>query len=371
MKVETFVDIVNCDFYTGVPDSQLRALCDYLMAHYGIDSKHHVIAANEGNCVGLACGYYLATGKVPVVYMQNSGVGNATNPILSLLNEEIYGIPMVFVIGWRGEPGTQDEPQHIYQGKVTLNLLDDIGIEYVIIEENTTAEELRQHMNYFRGVLANGRCVAFVIRKNALYSEKNVNYCNTHTLKREDAIDKILEYAQKDLIISTTGKISRELYELREKHGEGHQLDFMTVGSMGHCSSIALGVALQKAEKRIWCFDGDGALLMHMGALAVIGSFAPRNLVHVVLNNEAHESVGGMPTVAGSVNMIQIAKACGYPYVACAESIAELSDCLKEVNNKKALSFIEIKCAVGSRSDLGRPQIVLKENRREFMRSLM
>ncbi|MCR4655906.1 MAG: phosphonopyruvate decarboxylase [Lachnospiraceae bacterium] len=370
MKAETFVDILGSEFYTGVPDSKLRPLCDYLMDSYGTDPGHHVIAANEGNCTAIAAGYHLATGKVPVVYMQNSGEGNIINPFSSLMHEEVYGIPCVFVIGWRGEPDTKDEPQHIFQGKITLKLLEDMGIRYFVVSKDTGDEEVCKVMDGFKNDLSEGRCVAFVIRKGALAYDEKVAYQNNYALTREKAIRCVAEAAGRDPVISTTGKASRELFEIREAKGEGHSYDFLTVGSMGHASSIALGVALNKPERKVWCIDGDGAVLMHMGALAVIGSLSPKNLVHVAINNGAHESVGGMPTCASKLKLSEIAKACGYPYVASAEDIETLEHELKEAKKRDSLSFIEIKCSIGSRSDLGRPTRSPMENKKGFMEHL-
>ena len=307
MQVETFVRVLNADFYTGVPDSQLKALCNYLMNTYGIDPLHHVIAANEGNCTALAAGYHLATGKVPVVYMQNSGEGNIINPVASLLNDQVYAIPMIFVVGWRGEPNVHDEPQHVYQGQVTLKLLEDMGIEAFVLSQETTEAELEQAMSSFRQLLEKGKNVAFVIRKNALTYTKKVRYANDYPMQREEIIRHITYASGKDPIVSTTGKASRELFEIRAAEGQTHGTDFLTVGSMGHASSIALGIALQRPDIRVWCIDGDGAALMHMGAMAVIGQNAPKNLIHIVINNEAHETVGGMPTVAGHADLAAVA----------------------------------------------------------------
>ncbi len=370
MNVEKFVEIIGSDFYTGVPDSQLKALCNYLMNTYGIDPHHHIIAANEGNCAALAAGYHLATGKIPVVYMQNSGEGNIINPAASLLNEKVYAIPMVFIIGWRGEPGVHDEPQHIYQGEVTVKLLDDMEIASYIISKDTTEEEAKAKMADFRSLLDQGKDVAFVIRKGALeYSEK-VNYHNENSMLREEIIRHVIKYSGEDPIVSTTGKASRELFELRKANEQSHHYDFLTVGSMGHSSSIALGVALNKPEKRVWCIDGDGAVLMHMGAMAVIGSIKPGNLIHIVINNAAHETVGGMPTVAGSVDLVAAAKACGYPHAVSVSDFLSLDQALVEAKGRNELSFIEAKCAIGARDDLGRPTTTALENKQNFMNFL-
>lgn len=358
------------DFFTGVPDSQLRPLCDYLMDNFGIDPKHHIIAANEGNCTAIAAGYHLATGKVPVVYMQNSGEGNVINPVASLLNDKVYAIPCVFIIGWRGEPGVHDEPQHIYQGEVTLKLLEDMGIDYFVIDKSTDEKQVYGQLNKWQSVLQAGKQVAFVVKKGALEYDNKVKYANGNSLLREEVIRRITNVSGTDPIISTTGKPSRELFEIREANKQGHGYDFLTVGSMGHCSSIALGVAINKPKEKIWCIDGDGAALMHMGAMALIGSVKPGNLVHVVLNNGAHETVGGMPTVAGDINFCEIAKACGYEKVLKATDATQLDGALREAKNSEILTFVEVLCSIASRADLGRPTTTAIENKIAFMKTV-
>lgn len=367
MKVQRLVEIIGSDFYTGVPDSQLKALCDYLMDTYGIDPRHHIIAANEGNCAALAAGYHLATGKIPVVYMQNSGEGNMINPAASLLNDQVYAIPVVFLIGWRGEPGIQDEPQHIFQGSVTVKLLEDMGISTCVIGKDTADDEVAAAMANFRGMLSAGRDVAFVIRKGALTDAPKVEYQNSGKMMREEIIRQILKASGEDPIISTTGKASRELFEIREENGQSHKYDFLTVGSMGHASSIALGVAANRPGAKVWCIDGDGAVLMHMGALAVLGANRPKNLIHIVINNGAHETVGGMPTVAPSVHFVRIALACGYPYAVSVDDADALAMELEKARERNELSLIEVKCAIGARGDLGRPTTTTLENKQNFM----
>lgn len=367
MQVENFVRILGSDFFTGVPDSQLKALCNYLMNTYGIDQKHHIIAANEGNCTALAAGYHLATGKVPVVYMQNSGEGNIINPVASLLNDKVYAIPMIFVVGWRGEPGVHDEPQHIYQGEVTIKLLEDMGIATFVLSKDTTEEELQNKMQEFSKVLESGKDVAFVIRKGALNYDSKVKYTNGNVMIREEIIQHIVKASGEDPIVSTTGKASRELFETRVANNQSHKYDFLTVGSMGHSSSIALGVALNKPNTKIWCVDGDGAVLMHMGSMAVLGANAPKNMVHVVINNGAHETVGGMPTVAANIDIVAIAKACGYPYAVSVSNFTDLDRELNAAKSRNTLSLVEIKCSIGARDDLGRPTTTALENKQNFM----
>ena len=370
MKVERFVEILESDFYAGVPDSQLKALCNYLINTYGVDGKHHIIAANEGNCTAIAAGYHLATGKVPVVYMQNSGEGNIINPVASLMNDKVYGIPCIFIVGWRGEPGVHDEPQHIYQGEVTVKLLEDMDIATFIIGKETADEEVEAVMKDFGSLLEQGKQVGFVVRKGALEYDETPKYANDNKLIREEIIEHIINVTGEDPIISTTGKTSRELFELRVARNETHGHDFLTVGSMGHSSSIALGLAMHKPDKKVWIIDGDGAMLMHMGSMAIVGAYAPKNIVHIVINNSSHESVGGQPTVAGHMDIVKIAEGCGYPNVFSVDTLDDLDTVLKVANNRNELSLIEVKSAIGARANLGRPTTTAKENKVNFMRTL-
>ena len=369
MKVEEFLERIPSNFFTGVPDSQLKALCDSLMESYGI-SERHIIAVNEGNAVGLAAGYFLATGKVPTVYLQNSGEGNAMNPLASLCAKSVYAIPMLLIIGYRGEPGVKDEPQHVFQGEITLAFLDMMQIPYFVLEKESTKEELEEACKRFSTVFSEGRQAAIVVKKGALTREKSYPYANSHSLVREEAIQSVLRFSGKNPIVSTTGKISREVYEIRDAKGEGHGLDFLTVGSMGHASSIALGIALEKKEKKVFCLDGDGAALMHMGAMATIGSCGPKNFIHILFNNEAHETVGGQPTVSKTVNYRDIATAVGYRNVYLAKDENSLETALAKSIIEEGPVFIEIACSVYSRSDLGRPKTTAVENKEAFMAEL-
>jgi len=369
MQVIDFVKTLNSEFYVGVPDSQLKALCNYLMNTYGI-GNNHIITANEGNAVALAAGYNLATSKIPVVYMQNSGEGNIINPVASLTNEKVYNIPMIFVIGYRGEPGVKDEPQHIYQGEITIKLLEDLEIQSFIIGEDTTIEELKNKMIEFTKLLNEGKSVAFVIRKNALKYDFKVDYENDNSMMREEIISHIVKVSKEDPIISTTGKASRELFEIRENNNMEHKYDFLTVGSMGHSSSIALGVSLFKKNQKIWCIDGDGALLMHMGSIAIIGNMKPKNLVHILINNSSHETVGGMPTVIDNIDIVNLFKSVGYSKVYSVSSFDELDKILNIVKNEDELTFIEVKSKIGSRENLGRPTIKPIDNKINFMNYL-
>ncbi len=364
------IDFLNrFEFFTGVPDSLLAPIGNYLISKYGI-SKQHIIAANEGNCTALAAGYHLATGKIPVVYLQNSGIGNIINPVASLMHEKVYGIPCVFIVGWRGEPGVHDEPQHIFQGEITVKLLEDMGIKTFIIRKGTTENEIENQLAQWNAWLAAGKQVAFVVCKDALQFSEKIKYGNKNQISREAAIRRIVDFAENDPVISTTGKASRELFEIRENYQQGHERDFLTVGSMGHSTSIALAIALQKPDKKIWCIDGDGAMLMHMGAMALLGASKPENLVHIIINNSAHDSVGGLPTVASEIDIPAIAKACGYPRSISIDSPDTLDYALQTAKDNNKLTCIEIKCAVGARHDLGRPTTTAKENKQAFMQFL-
>ncbi len=367
MQIDNFIKILNKDFFSGVPDSQLKQLCNYLINKYGTDEHHHVISANEGNACAIGAGYYLATGKIPVIYMQNSGEGNIINPLVSLLNDKVYAIPSVFIIGWRGEPNVKDEPQHIFQGEITLKLLEVMQVEYFVISKETTVNELKSVMDKFEKILQTGKCCAFVVKKGAFEYEEKVVYENKYTMQREEIIRHIVNVSQEDPIVSTTGKASRELYEIREANNQSHKYDFLTVGSMGHSSSIALGIAINKPEKNIWCIDGDGAVLMHMGAMAVIGKIQPKNLKHIIINNNAHETVGGMPSALDKTDMVSLAYSLGYKYAVSVDNFIDLDKELTIVKNKKELSLIEVKCSIGARNNLGRPKTSPVENKNNFI----
>lgn len=366
VDVKSFVETLKnqgIDLFTGVPDSLLKSFCAYILDTE--DDVHNIIAANEGAAMGIAAGHYLATGKAACVYMQNSGIGNAVNPLLSLVDKDVYQIPVLLIIGWRGEPGVHDEPQHVKQGKVTLPLLDTMGIPYRVLSEEGE-EAVRQTRQVCEDMNESGQSHAIVIRKGTLdtYSLKNKKG-NLSILSRERAIEIALEeIPSKSVIVSTTGMISRELFELREKRGENHEKDFLTVGSMGHASQIALGIVLAKPI-RVVCFDGDGATLMHMGSLAIVG-----NLKHVVFNNGAHDSVGGQPTVASELSLRDIAKAVGYRHIyeACDEE--SLHKAMHEAVNQMGPIFVEIKVGKGARKDLGRPTTTPLQNKESLMNFL-
>lgn len=359
----------NISCFCGVPDSLLKDFCAYLTDN--TTDKEHTITANEGNAIGLAAGHYLATGNPALVYMQNSGIGNCVNPLLSLTDEEVYNIPLLMFIGWRGEPDKKDEPQHIKQGKVTDKLLDTIGIKYSIMPDNF--EEAKSLINNAVQYLKDTNCpYAFIIRKGTFEKYSLINKKdNGYTLRREDAIETIIkELKMSDVIVSTTGHISREVYETRERLGQSHKQDFLTVGSMGHSSSIALGIALEKSDRNIYCFDGDGALLMHQGALSVNATKELQNFKHIVFNNEAHDSVGSQPTAMYKENVSKVALDCGYKKSYSVQTKEELIKILPEFISDNCTSLLEIKVKCGAREDLGRPKEKPQENKKIFMENL-
>ena len=371
MNIEDFVCALEeneIDFFTGVPDSLLSPLCNYLICRFGDDKKRHMVAHNEGGCVALAAGYHLATQKIPCIYMQNSGIGNAANPIVSLMHPDVYAIPALYIVGWRGEPGTKDEPQHVYQGEICREQLEQMGINTVVIGSDTTMEKLKMFLNDFSKYFKSGKSMALLVKKGALkpYSE-SVIYSNKFDLSREKTIGLIAKTAKNDIIVSTTGKISRELFEYRENEEQGHEKDFLTVGSMGHSSMIALSIALQKPNTNVWCIDGDGAALMHMGALGTISSNRPSNMIHIVLNNMAHESVGGSPTCSPNLNLSKVADAVGYDNVFHIEKESELVSFLSQTKLINGSIFAEICVSLYSRDDLGRPTTTPSENKNNFM----
>jgi len=354
------------DFFVGVPDSLLKDFCAYLDNY--VDSNKHIITANEGNAVAMAAGFYLATGKSAVVYLQNSGLGNIINPITSLADKEVYQIPMLLVIGWRGEPGLKDEPQHIKQGRITPAQLDLLEIPYQTVDANTNVENLARWIRERLDITT--APIALLVKVDTFSNFKSSQKSRiTSKLQREQALSVLLDLAGDAAVVCTTGKTSREVFELRRDKQE-RQRDFLSVGGMGHTASIALGVALGKPQIRVVCLDGDGSILMHMGALPIIGAVGPTNLVHVLLNNGAHESVGGQPTVADQVDFKSIALASGYRAYESASTAAELTAAWHKLSKQLGPCFLEVRISNGSRDDLGRPTNSTAENKKAFMQWL-
>jgi phosphonopyruvate decarboxylase len=369
MKPGAFIDLLRQNgitFFTGVPDSLLSPLSAHLATEAAADK--HVIAANEGEALAIAAGAHLATGRMACVYMQNSGQGNAVNPLCSLCDPDVYGIPVLLVIGWRGQPGTHDEPQHVKQGRVTLTLNAALDVPTIVADPQASPlEQDRAIVELIRLGQRESRPVALVVPKGFFESGTSRRPQNGHLLVREAVIARILAHFADAAIVSTTGKISRELYELRARSGQSHERDFLTVGSMGHAGSLALGINLANPGLRVLCLDGDGAALMHMGSLAVNGVRAGGHFTHIVLNNEAHESVGGQPTVAGRIDLSRVASACGYHVLPPVREAARLDEGLQALAASPGPAFLEIFVSLASRKDLGRPRETPVENKALFM----
>ena len=372
IRPEFFINTLGkygIDFFAGVPDSLLKNICAYITDHF--NAEHNIITANEGAAIGLAAGHYLATGKPACVYMQNSGEGNTVNPLASLTDKEVYNIPVLLVIGWRGRPGVHDEPQHVKQGKITTGLLDVMGVDYEVLSKDEDKASLQ--IDKAAKALQNKDVFALVIEKDTFEDYKLQNVENNNlTLSREEAIQTVAAVmGAKDVIVSTTGMISRELFEYRTAMNQGHKRDFLTVGSMEHASQIALGIALEKKDRKVWCFDGDGATIMHMGSLAIVASKKPSNYIHVVFNNGAHDSVGGQPTVGLKIDLPAVAKAVGYNATYSVTTKEQLQKLLQDISSaKQGPVLLEIKVKKGNRKDLGRPTTTPIENKEALMNFL-
>lgn len=354
------------DFFTGVPDSLLKDFCAHL-AHQA-PAGTHLTAANEGGAIALAAGHYLATGRPALVYMQNSGLGNAVNPLVSLADPAVYGIPMLLLVGWRGKPGVKDEPQHVKQGEITPDLCRTLGLPHCILPPET-GDAVKCLQEMVQTAVAARRPGALIVPPNSFSAvPTSAAAPSPYAIRREAAVACIAAaLPPQAAIVSTTGHISRELFEYRAQNKQGHQQDFLTVGSMGHASQIALGIALAQPERPVACLDGDGAVLMHMGALAIAGTVRARNLLHVVLNNGAHDSVGGQETAGFAVDFVRIAEACGYRTAGRLDSLNALAAAVRNCTFRDGPVFLEIRVAKGARRDLGRPTSSPQENKNTFM----
>ena len=360
----------NINFFSGVPDSLLGPFCRELEdeSFTGI----HVRAANEGNGIGMAIGHHLATDEIPCVYMQNSGLGNCVNPLVSLASREVYSVPMLLIIGWRGRPGVHDEPQHVKQGPITPPLLNLLDIPYQVL---STKNSLRTTIETsISDAIANQSPSAILVPENIFNDTnlKTVHATSKNKLSREMALTKLIELMRRsDIVVSTTGKTSRELFEIRQSRGEAMS-DFLTVGGMGHASSVALGIAIAKPDRRVVCFDGDGSCAMHLGAAMTTGFYSPKNLIHVVLNNKAHDSVGGQPTIVGELSFADIMRTLGYSATLSADSALSIELGWKKINDPSMCGpyLLEINVEPGARSDLGRPNKTPIENKRDLMRHI-
>ena len=353
------------DFFCGVPDSLLANLCGCVFEN--TPAERNVITANEGNAVGLACGYHVATGRKGVVYMQNSGEGNAVNPLLSIADPDVYGIPMLLVIGWRGEPGVHDEPQHVKQGRVTCDLLGAMDVPYQVLDP----EHWQEQVDWACGTMdEESRPVALVVRKGAFSAYPFLAEVTADPLSREEALEVALGHiCAEDLVVSTTGKESREVFEIRERRGQGHDMDFLTVGGMGHTLSIAAGMAIGRPDRTVWCLDGDGSMLMHLGSLPVMAKRWPGNLRYVVNVNGAHESVGGQPNVAADIDVVGLLAACGLGRAVEARTVDEIAADMGALSSGEACAMV-LRTHQGSRADLGRPTVSPSDNKLAMMRRI-
>lgn len=357
------------DFYAGVPDSLLKDFCGYVADT--LPPKKHVITANEGSAVSLAAGYHMATGSTPLVYMQNSGLGNIVNPVLSLASPEVYGIPMLLLIGWRGEPGRKDEPQHRVQGKLMPGMLASMDVPFDIVPDyEEGAREVVE--NALAQARARSTPFALVVRKNTFSGYKFQREPSAYAMTREEAIECVLRASGDfDPIVSTTGFSSREVFELREGMGQDHSRDFLTVGSMGHASAIAAGIAIAKPSRHVVCIDGDGAMAMHMGNALTVGLRKLSNYTHVLVNNGLHDSVGGQPTGLFGSDFADISRGMGYTHYVLAETPEEIQAGFAECKaNTTGASMLEIRTKGGARKELGRPTTTPVENKDAYMNFL-
>lgn len=356
----------NFNYFVGVPDSTFKDWMKFL--NETNESLTHRRAAIERDAMAWASGYYIATGKTGIVYMQNSGLGNIVNPLTSLTDPEVYNIPILFMIGWRGEPGAKDEPQHAKMGRITRELLDLLEIKNDFLPDNIEDAE-RVIKNASRYITQNNHPYALLIRQGmfAEYKSKQEKR-ELRGIKREEAICLIMDSLSGDeVIVSTTGKTSRELFEYRESKKQGHQKDFLMVGSMGCAAAFAAEIALQKPNKKVIVLDGDGAIIMSAGSLSTIGHYVPRNLCHIVFDNGSYESTGGQPTTSSTIDFVKLALANGYQK---AKVITNKENLIKEIKNQTGLQMLIVKVDQGSRKDLSRPTITPIRNKKDFMKFL-
>lgn len=353
-------------FFSGVPDSLLKNLC------FAIDKKFkskHFVAANEGSAIGIGLGYYLKTKKIPVIYMQNSGLGNAINPLISLANSKVYRIPLFMIIGWRGENSKKliDEPQHITQGKETINFLKSLGVKYKIVSSRSNIKKIIKELKNYS--YKNKLPVCILIKKNSFENKKiNKTLPQKKLYLREELLRTIVnDLPKKSNIVSTTGILSRELNEILNYNNLKKLNNFMCVGGMGHAISVASGIAIN-TNKKIFCFDGDGALTMHMGSLTT--SAMQKNIVHILFNNNGHESVGGQKTSADNIKFYKLAKSLGYKTAKYCKNKIQLIKAISEAIRSKESFFIEVLCKQGHRKNITRPSTKMTILKEQFMENL-
>jgi phosphonopyruvate decarboxylase len=365
---------LGIDLFTGVPDSLLKSLNSQIMLD--VPRDRHVIAANEGAAVGLAIGHHLRTGRTALVYLQNSGFGNTVNPLLSLADADVYGIPMVLLVGWRGQPGVKDEPQHVKQGRIQEQLIDALELPWAVLPEDDDAAAAAMRLAI---ATARDQSTPYVVlvTKGTFSEPRSASPSpqsgptGTEVASREEALAALVAAMGTETVnVSTTGMLSRELFELRQRAGQDGSRDFLTVGGMGHASSIALGVAMAEPDREVWCLDGDGALLMHLGSVPVIADHAPTNLFHVVFNNGVHDSVGGQPTSITSVQVDDAARAMGYRWAASTADPEELPPLVDQMRSAGGPCLLEVRVLPGNRAGIGRPTRSPAESKLAFMSAL-
>ncbi len=358
IKIISLINILkrnNTNFFTGVPDSVLKELSIHLKYK---SKKHHIIASNEGAAVAIGIGNYLSTKKVPCIYMQNSGLANALNPLISIANKKVYSIPLILVIGWRGSPKLNDEPQHRVKGEITRDILKLLNIKYTILRKNS---DLIKFSKQIKNAKKKKNIVACLIEQGTLKKNRKKNEeKNFYKLDKEVFLKTFLETIKKNTkIISSTGYNSREIMYLREKYKLNNSKDFYMVGGMGHTASVALGYSLSSQKKTV-CIDGDGSLLMHLGSLKTAGSFANKNLKYILLNNNSHDSVGGQKTYADEINFEKLSKSLGFKKFYSIKENKMLKKTIKKFLAENSLSFLEAKVSNSKIKKLPRPTNLIK-----------
>uniref|UniRef100_A0A6B2L5B8 Phosphonopyruvate decarboxylase n=1 Tax=Arcella intermedia TaxID=1963864 RepID=A0A6B2L5B8_9EUKA len=359
------------NFYVGVPDSLLKEFCSFVTDT--VPPSNNIITSNEGSAVAVAAGNYLATGRIPLVYLQNSGLGNTANPLVSLAHPEVYAIPMLLIIGWRGEPGKRDEPQHRVQGRLSTNFVQSYDIPYSILPSYKEGASAILNIA-FKHMRQTNSPYALLVKKNTFETylpKKPLSEDGNYSMKREEALSLILDQlSSDDVVVGSTGFLSREIFELRKNKGSSHNSDFLTVGSMGHSSGIALGIATSKPDRQVFNLEGDGSMIMHMGTMVTVGVKKPKNYKQIVLNNGVHDSVGGQPTGAFGVDFRGIAKSSGYKETYYADTPEQLKMQVKKLRESEGPSLLEVRVNKGARSDLGRPTTSTVDSKKEFMKFL-
>ena len=358
IEVNSLVSLLkknNCDFFTGVPDSVLKELSIKLQNK---NKKKHIIATNEGSAVSLGIGHYLSTKRVPCIYMQNSGLSNALNPLISIAHKRVYSIPLILVIGWRGSPRIKDEPQHNIKGEITENILKLLNIKYTILRSNNDLNKFDKQIKLAK---KKSSIVACLIEQGTLTKNKKTNKKKDfYNLDKEIFLKTLLLTLKKNTkIISSTGFNSREIMYLRKKFKITNGRDFYMVGGMGHTSSVALGYSLSN-KKNVICIDGDGSLLMHLGSIKTAGTFANKNFKYILLNNNSHDSVGNQSTYANNVNFEKLSKSLGFKKFYSIKNKINLKKKIKTFLSEKELSFLEIKISNSKIKKLPRPTDLLK-----------